>query len=157
MRQATGARWAGGKDASNGGGVPVAGPMRVDASPGVDLLLAIGAERPELLLTGRTLRDQGVMLTGLLEAGWLVPLLRELVMRPLPEPLRRTVGAVVSGRLKAAAAMPVPGSAVGAAVPRQAPALELPGPGSAVGGEADARTGPVAGYAGGAGAAAARY
>ncbi|MFJ2154220.1 hypothetical protein ACIOHB_36380 [Streptomyces microflavus] len=41
----------------------------MDASPGVDLLLAIGAEQPDLLLTGRTLRDQGVMLTGLLEAG----------------------------------------------------------------------------------------
>ncbi|MER7043078.1 hypothetical protein [Streptomyces microflavus] len=40
----------------------------------MDLLLAIGAEQPDLLLTGRTLRDQGVMLTGLLEAGWLVPL-----------------------------------------------------------------------------------
>ncbi|MET7584638.1 hypothetical protein [Streptomyces microflavus] len=111
------------RDASAGG------PVRVDASPGVDLLLAIGAEQPDLLLTGRTLRDQGVMLTGLLEAGWPVPLLRELVMRPLPDPLRRTVGAVISGRLKAAAAMPVPGSAAGAAVPRQAPALEGSGPG----------------------------
>ncbi|MEV7318371.1 hypothetical protein AB0N56_36325 [Streptomyces microflavus] len=48
--------------------------QRVDASPGVDLLLAIGAEQPDLLLTGRTLRDQGVMLTGLLEAGRPVPL-----------------------------------------------------------------------------------
>ncbi|MEU8446050.1 hypothetical protein AB0F05_37265 [Streptomyces microflavus] len=33
--------------------------QRVDASPGVDLLLAIGAEQPDLLLTGRTLRDHG--------------------------------------------------------------------------------------------------
>ncbi|WP_326613754.1 hypothetical protein OHA57_00115 [Streptomyces anulatus] len=106
----------------------------MDASPGVvDLLLAIGAEQLDLLLTGRTLRDQGVMLTGLLEAGWPVPLLRELVMRPLPDPLRRTVGAVISGRLKAAAGArpprPVPGSAVGATVPHRAPTLELPGPG----------------------------
>ncbi|WP_228183944.1 hypothetical protein [Streptomyces anulatus] len=128
----------------------------MDASPGVvDLLLAIGAEQLDLLLTGRTLRDQGVMLTGLLEAGWPVPLLRELVMRPLPDPLRRTVGAVISGRLKAAAGArlcggrhrPAPGSDPGA-----------PGPGgAAVRGGADARTGPVAGHAGGAGAAAARY
>lgn len=69
------------------------------------------------------------MVTGLLEAGWPVPLLRELIMRPLPDPLRRTVGAVISGRLEAAVAMPVPGSAVGATVPHQAPAMELPGPG----------------------------
>ncbi|WGP08174.1 hypothetical protein [Streptomyces sp. SH5] len=40
----------------------------------------------------------------------------------IARPLRRTVGAVISGRLKAAAAMPVPGSAAGtAAVPHQAP------------------------------------
>ncbi|MFJ7063666.1 hypothetical protein ACIQVA_39535 [Streptomyces microflavus] len=89
--------------------------MRVDVSPGVDLLLAIGAAQPELPLTGKTLRDQGLMATGLLEAGWPVPLLSEVIARPL----RRTVGTVISGRLKAAASMPVPGSAAGtaAAVP----------------------------------------
>ncbi|WP_143663831.1 hypothetical protein [Streptomyces sp. rh34] len=96
--------------------------MRVDSSPGVELLLAIGAEQPELLLTGRTLRDQGLMVTGLLDAGWPVPLLLEVITRPLPDPLRRSVGAVIGGRLKAAASMPVPGSAAGAAVvPHQAP------------------------------------
>ncbi|MFH8379230.1 hypothetical protein ACH4A7_37695 [Streptomyces cyaneofuscatus] len=104
--------------------------MRVDASPGVDLLLAIGAAQPELLLTGKTLRDQGLMATGLLEAGWPVPLLSEVIARPLPEPLRRTVGAVISGRLKAAASMPVPGSAAGAAVvPHQAPGPDRTAPG----------------------------
>ncbi|MFJ3481516.1 hypothetical protein [Streptomyces microflavus] len=76
--------------------------------------------RYELLPTGKT--DQGLMATGLLEAGWPVPLLWEANARPLPEPLRKTVGAVLSGRLRAAASMPVPGSAVGAAVvPHQAP------------------------------------
>ncbi|MFI5905811.1 hypothetical protein [Streptomyces cyaneofuscatus] len=51
-----------------------------------------------------------------------MPLLSEVIARPLPEPLRRTVGAVISGRLKAAASMPVPGSAAGAGVvPHQAP------------------------------------
>ncbi|MFF6896091.1 hypothetical protein ACFY8Z_36485 [Streptomyces microflavus] len=110
------------KTAARAGGAPAGGPVRVDASPGVDLLLAIGADHPELLLTGKTLRDQGLMATGLLEAGWPVPLLWEVIARPLPEPLRKTVGAVISGRLKAAASMPVPGSAAGAAVvPHQAP------------------------------------
>ncbi|MEU4180947.1 hypothetical protein [Streptomyces sp. NPDC026589] len=104
--------------------------MRVDASPGVDLLLAIGAEHRELLLTGSTLRDQGLMVTGLLAAGWPVPLLWEVIARPLPDPLRKTVGAVISGRLKVAAAMPVPGSAAGAAVvPHQTPGPDRTAPG----------------------------
>jgi hypothetical protein len=96
--------------------------VRVVASPGVDLLTSIGAEQPELLLTGRTLRDQGLMATGLLEAGWPVALLRELITRPLPEPLRLTVGAVIAGRLRAAVAMPVPSLAAavgGGTVPQQ--------------------------------------
>lgn len=42
---------------------------------------------PELLLTGRTLRDQGLMVTGLLDAGWPVPVLLEVIARPLPDPL----------------------------------------------------------------------
>ncbi len=85
------------------------------------------------------------MMTGLLDAGWLVPLLLEVITRPLPELLRTTVGAVISGRLKAAASMPVPGSAAGAViVPRQAP-----GPGPCAPGEgccwddAPARTPPA--------------
>ncbi|MFI7288392.1 hypothetical protein ACIBRY_17325 [Streptomyces anulatus] len=82
--------------------------MRVDASPGVELLLAIGAEHRELLLTGPTLRDQGLMVTGLLDAGWPVPLLWEVIARPLPDPLRTTVGGVISGRLKVAASTATP-------------------------------------------------
>ncbi|MFJ8763049.1 hypothetical protein [Streptomyces cyaneofuscatus] len=135
-RDATSAPGPEAKTAARAEGPPAGGPVRVDASPGVGLLLAIGAEQPELLLTGRTLRDQGVMVTGLLEAGWPVPLLREVIMRPLPEPLLRTVGAVISGRLKAAASMPVPGSAAGAAVvPHQATGAGWPVPGE--GREAD--------------------
>ncbi len=111
-------------------GASTGGPVRVDASPGVELLGAIGAAQPELLLTGRTLRDLGLMVTGLLEAGWPVPLLLEVITRPLPDPLLRTVGAVISGRLRAAASMPVPGSAAGAAVvPHQAPGPDRTAPG----------------------------
>lgn len=74
------------------------------------------------------------MASGLFAAGWPVLLQWEVIARPLPDPLRRTVGAVISGRLKAAAAMPVPGSAVGtAAVPHQAPGPDrtVPGQGGA--------------------------
>ncbi|MFJ1790096.1 hypothetical protein ACIOML_38090 [Streptomyces anulatus] len=95
------------------------------------MVCAIGAAHPKLVLTGRTLRDQGLMVTGLLGAGWPVPLLLEVIARPLPDPLLRTVGAVISGRLRAAASMPVPGSAAGAGVvPHQAP-----GPGRTAPGE----------------------
>ncbi|MFJ6615044.1 hypothetical protein ACIQPT_32765 [Streptomyces sp. NPDC091289] len=111
-------------------GAPARGPVRVDSSPGIDLLGAIGAAHPELLLTGATLRDQGLMVSGLLAARWPVPLLWEVIARSLPDPLHRTVGAVISGRLKAAATMPVPGSAAGtAAVPHQAPGPDRTAPG----------------------------
>ncbi|MFE6918592.1 hypothetical protein [Streptomyces rubiginosohelvolus] len=52
-----------------------------------------------------------------------MPLLWEVIARPLPDPLRRTVGAVISGRLKAAAAMPAPDSVAGT------PAVSHPAPG----------------------------
>ncbi|MET8940289.1 hypothetical protein ABZX28_25220 [Streptomyces rubiginosohelvolus] len=54
------------------------------------------------------------MASGLFAAGWPVLLQWEVIARPLPDPLRRTVGAVISGRLKAAA-MPAPDSAAGTA------------------------------------------
>ncbi|MFE7268735.1 hypothetical protein ACFU9B_43445 [Streptomyces sp. NPDC057592] len=99
----------------------------MDASPGVDLLLNIGAWQPNFLLTGPALRDQGLMVTGLIEAGWPREHLRQIIAgRPLPDPLHRTVGAIVSGRLRAAAAMPVPHPNAGGAVPHQAPAPHLP-------------------------------
>lgn len=82
------------------------------------------------------------MASGLFAAGWPVLLQWEVIARPLPDPLRRTVGAVVSGRLKAAAAMPVPGSAAGtAAVPHQAPGPDRTAPHrgrAALGGRPDA-------------------
>ncbi|MFF7038751.1 hypothetical protein [Streptomyces griseus] len=108
--------------------------MRVDSSPGVELLLAIGAAHPELLLTGATLQDQGLMASGLLAAGRPVPLLWEQIARSLPDPLRRTVGAVIPGRLKAAAEMPVPGSAAGTpASPHRAPGPHRTGGGAPTG------------------------
>ncbi|MGW6714409.1 hypothetical protein ACWF9X_15980 [Streptomyces globisporus] len=69
------------------------------------------------------------MASGLLAAAWPVPLLWEVIARPLPNPLRRTAGAVISSRLKAAAAMPVPGSAAGTpASPHQAPGPDRTAP-----------------------------
>ncbi|MFI1890743.1 hypothetical protein [Streptomyces jumonjinensis] len=93
--------------AAAGAGGGAGGAVRVDPSPGVDLLLSIGSWRPDLLLTGQTLLDQGRMVTGLLDAGWRMEMLRELITSPLPENTR-SVGAVIAARLRAAASMPVP-------------------------------------------------
>ncbi len=94
------------------------------------------------------------MASGLLAAGWPVLLQWEVIARPLPDPLRRTVGAVISGRLKAAA-MPAPDSAAGtAAVPHQAPESHRTRGGAPLGGRADThpvRLGRPGGSSGGGG------
>lgn len=105
----------GGMDGSEASGkkeekLPAAA-SRVPSTPGVELLTAIGADQPEFLLTGKTLLDQGLMVTAMLGEGWTAVQLRQVIAgRPLPDPVRTSVGAVVSGRLSAAAAGPVPRS-----------------------------------------------
>ncbi|WP_225080808.1 hypothetical protein [Streptomyces sp. CoT10] len=77
--------------------------------PGIQLLLEIGASRPELLLTGKVLTDQGRVATVMLEAGWSAEQLRHVITdRPLPHPVRTTVGAIIAARLRAAQAYPPP-------------------------------------------------
>jgi hypothetical protein len=83
-----------------------------DIHPGIRLLLKIGAARPELLLTGQTLTDQGRVVTLMLEAGWSRDQLRHVIAaRPLPNPVRTTVGAIIAARLRAAQAYPPPAPA----------------------------------------------
>ena len=80
-----------------------------DMHPGIQLLLELGAARPELLLTGQTLTDQGRVVTVMLETGWSHEQLRHVIAaRPLPNPVRTTVGAIVAARLRAAQAYPPP-------------------------------------------------
>ncbi|MET8453740.1 hypothetical protein [Streptomyces sp. NPDC005209] len=77
--------------------------------PGILLLLELGAARPELLLTGQPLTDQGRVVTVMLEAGWTAEQLRHVIAaRPLPHPVRTTVGAIIAARLRAAQAYPPP-------------------------------------------------
>jgi hypothetical protein len=84
-------------------------PSQISRNPGVDLLLAIGAEKPEFLLTGKTLRDQGMVVAGMLLEGWTGEQLRQVIAgRALPDQITTTVGAVISGRLKQALAGPPP-------------------------------------------------
>ncbi|MFD3504964.1 hypothetical protein [Streptomyces sp. NPDC058678] len=77
--------------------------------PGIRLLLEVGASQPELLLTGKALADQGRVLIVMMEAGWSSEHLRHVITgRPLPNPVRTTVGAIIAARLRAAQAHPPP-------------------------------------------------
>lgn len=88
---------------------PSAAPAANEMHPGIRLLLELGAARPELLLTGQTLTDQGRVVTAMLESGWSRELLLHVIAaRPLPHPVRTTVGAIIAARLRAAQAYPPP-------------------------------------------------
>ena len=88
---------------------PPAAPVADEMHPGIRLLLDIGAARPELLLTGRALTGQGRVVTVMLDAGWSREQLRHVIAaRPLPHPVRTTVGAIIAARLRAAQAYPPP-------------------------------------------------
>ncbi|MFB8120616.1 helix-turn-helix domain-containing protein [Streptomyces sp. NPDC056465] len=79
----------------------------VQRTEGVDLLLCIGQRRQELLLTGKVLADQGLMIDGLLASGWDPDHLVTALLRPLPEDTR-SVGAVMASRVRDLVATPVP-------------------------------------------------
>ncbi|MFI6494322.1 hypothetical protein [Streptomyces sp. NPDC050564] len=82
--------------------------------PGIRLLLEIGASRPELLLTGKPLTDQGRVVTVMMDAGFSSEQLRHIITdRPLPHPVRTSVGAIIAARLRAAQAYPPPSIAAG--------------------------------------------
>lgn len=95
--------------AGDGGTDGSAVTRQIGRNPGVDLLLAIGAEKPEFLLTGKTLRDQGMVVAGMLLEGWTPEQLRQVIAgRNLPDEITTTVGSIVSSRLRQALAGPVP-------------------------------------------------
>ncbi|MGW4979205.1 hypothetical protein [Streptomyces mirabilis] len=80
-------------------------PPADEMHPGIRLLLEIGASRPELLLTGKPLTDQGRVATVMMDAGWSSEQLRHVITgRPLPDPVRTSVGAIIAARLRAAQA-----------------------------------------------------
>ncbi|MFE5191688.1 hypothetical protein [Streptomyces sp. NPDC056628] len=88
-------------------------PLADGMHAGIRLLLEIGARRPELLLTGPVLTDQGRVATVMLEAGWSPEQLRQVITgRALPSTVRTSVGAVIAGRLRAAQAYPPPATAI---------------------------------------------
>jgi hypothetical protein len=81
-------------------------PRPVTPTEGVLLLTAIGNELPAFRLTGRALAHQGAAVDALLTAGWTPAQIRDVVAgRELPENVR-SVGAVISHRLRAALTSP---------------------------------------------------
>ncbi|OIJ88175.1 hypothetical protein BIV25_37375 [Streptomyces sp. MUSC 14] len=99
-------------------------PTADEMHPGIQLLLEIGAARPELLLTGQALTHQGRVVTVMLEVGWSSEQLRHVIAgRPLPTPVRTSVGAIIAARLRAAQAYPPPATAAG---PHDAPSHREP-------------------------------
>ncbi|GGJ56511.1 hypothetical protein GCM10010121_078940 [Streptomyces brasiliensis] len=115
---------------------PPPAPAADEMHPGIRLLLDLGAARPELLLTGQVLTDQGRVATVMLEAGWSREQLWHVIAdRPLPNPVRTTVGAIIASRLRAAQAYPPPAIA---ADPHDALEWDEPPPRSAT--SAAART-----------------
>lgn len=92
---------------------PAPPPPADDMHPGIQLLLEIGAHRPELLLTGKALTDQGRVASVMMDVGWSREQLRHVITgRPLPHPVRTTVGAIIAARLRAAQAYPPPTTTV---------------------------------------------
>ncbi|MFJ3310879.1 hypothetical protein ACIPSA_49695 [Streptomyces sp. NPDC086549] len=101
-----------------------ASPPADEMHAGIQLLLEIGASRPELLLTGPALTDQGRVATVMMDSGWSTDQLRHVITgRPLPNPVRTSVGAIIAARLRAAQAYPSPATA---AAPRDATSLDQP-------------------------------
>ncbi|MEU5510830.1 helix-turn-helix domain-containing protein [Streptomyces fungicidicus] len=99
----------GGKD---GSALDSRTPMQVrtvERTPGVDLLLVVGNQRPELLLTGKVLADQGRAVDGLLLADWPRDLILSALLRPLPADTR-SVSAVLAKRLSDLLMTPLPRS-----------------------------------------------
>ncbi|MFJ1775032.1 hypothetical protein ACIOFQ_33110 [[Kitasatospora] papulosa] len=127
------------KAAARAGGAPLDGSVQaVDASPGVALITTWAGESPALsaaLVQGSFLRDQGLAVTGLLEMGWKAALVRQVLLTPMPATVERTESAVIAGRLRKLAGMPVPPDTApaGPAVPPQAsaPAFDRDGQGGA--------------------------
>ncbi|MFE0921255.1 hypothetical protein ACFW24_26280 [Streptomyces nigra] len=87
-------------------------PAADEIHAGIRLLLDIGASRPELLLTGPALTDQGRVATVMLQAGWSPEQLRHVITgRPLPHLVRTSIGAIIAARLRAAQAYLPPATA----------------------------------------------
>ncbi|MEV8344518.1 helix-turn-helix domain-containing protein [Streptomyces niveus] len=83
--------------------------VEIELTEGVRFLQALGQERPELVLAGKVLADQGMVVDELFRLGWDGKTVWSWLARPLPDPLKKTVGAVIAGRLRELLITPLPG------------------------------------------------
>jgi DNA-binding MarR family transcriptional regulator len=83
-------------------------PVEFKLTEGVRFLQELGNARPKLMITGKALQDQGAVVDDLLHRGWKDEVLWELLTRPLPEPLRKDVSAIIAHRLRDALDSPLP-------------------------------------------------
>ncbi|MGW0033058.1 helix-turn-helix domain-containing protein [Streptomyces sp. NPDC003314] len=85
------------------------GERGIETTRGVAFLQQLGLERPKLMITGRALRDQGLVVDELLGRGWQERVLWEVLSRPLPQKLKKDVSAIVAKRLQDLLESPLPG------------------------------------------------
>lgn len=90
-------------------------PLRM--TEGVRFLVELGKVCPELRFTGSVLRDQARNVDGLLSLGWKRDEIRQELLRPYPADIRTSVAAIVSRRLRDAAATPPPSSVMAPTLP----------------------------------------
>ncbi|MFK0159094.1 helix-turn-helix domain-containing protein [Streptomyces sp. NPDC090493] len=81
----------------------------IELTEGVRFLTELGEANPKLRITGKPLQDQGLVVDELFARGWKTEILWELLSRPLPEPLRKDVSAIIAKRLRDALDSPLPG------------------------------------------------
>ncbi|MFD9394970.1 helix-turn-helix domain-containing protein [Streptomyces sp. NPDC060000] len=85
-------------------------PQReIPLTEGVRFLTQLGETHPKLRITGKPLQDQGLVVDELFSRGWKDEVLWELLTRPLPQPLRKDVSAIIAKRLRDALDSPLPG------------------------------------------------
>ncbi|MGY4935826.1 helix-turn-helix domain-containing protein [Streptomyces sp. 900116325] len=85
-------------------------PQReIPLTEGVRFLQELGNARPKMMITGKPLQDQGLVVDELFCRGWKDEVLWELLNRPLPDPLRKDVSAIIAKRLRDALDSPLPG------------------------------------------------
>ncbi|MFE4778030.1 hypothetical protein [Streptomyces sp. NPDC056713] len=81
-------------------------------TPGAEILRRVGHRNEDLRLAGKVMVDQATCLDGLLLAAeaagdpWAMTQLVDMLSAPLDGPIRRSAGAVVSGRIKRLPATP---------------------------------------------------
>ncbi|WP_327389267.1 hypothetical protein OG728_00530 [Streptomyces microflavus] len=101
--------------------------VRLD-SPGARLLMKAADRQTltDLRVQGTALRDQALMVDGLLEAGHSPWTIHEVIALPMPDPVKTSRSAVISGRLKKlAGTAPVALPSMSAGAPQETP---VPGP-----------------------------